>query len=135
MRVLDKLQLSDSVALHHNNGSCVNVQADLLYLPFMERFALALPTLTSSNLVDACNGVMLPWLEAMGKLECCQQACPDHKLFQQALRCLPLSSSRHDSHNTELSSAKCHGKQLSCASLVRLSMTGTYGCMCNLPKE
>ena len=69
------------------------VQADLLYMPFMERFALALPDLTASDLRPACEGIMKPWLEAMGQLACCQQAFPDSKLFQQALRCcLPIYS-------------------------------------------
>lgn len=58
--------------------------------------ALALPSLTSSDLANACQGVMSPWLEAMRQLECCKQACPDHKLFQQALRCLPSSSVPQD---------------------------------------
>ena len=84
--------------MHNHYVCCAIVQADLLYLPFVERFALALalPSLTSSDLANACQGVMSPWLEAMRQLECCKQACPDHKLFQQALRCLPSSSVPQD---------------------------------------
>lgn len=62
------------------------LQADLLYFPFMERFALSMPEFTGYNPCDACDGVMSDWLEAMGYLTCCQLASADNKLFQQALR-------------------------------------------------
>ncbi|KAL3135361.1 hypothetical protein ABBQ32_007549 [Trebouxia sp. C0010 RCD-2024] len=66
-------------------GSEVSL-ADLLYFPFMERFALSMPEFTGFDPCDACDGIMSDWLEAMGHLTCCQLASADDKLFQQALR-------------------------------------------------
>ena len=47
-------------------GGCqAVVQVDLLYRPFMERFALAIPVFTQYNPCDACDGIVATWLEAM----------------------------------------------------------------------
>ena len=58
-------------------------QADLLYFPFMERFALAMPEFTG---YDPRDEIMSQWLEAMMQQTSCQLASPDAKLFQQAIR-------------------------------------------------
>jgi len=59
------------------------VQADLIYMPFMERFAIAMPAFTSH---DPCDGRIGEWLAAMRQLECCQMAASDQNLFLQALK-------------------------------------------------
>lgn len=77
---------SDRIA-HQSCFLCM--QVDLLYFPFMERFALAMPEFTGYDPCDACDGVMSAWLEAMMQLTSCQLASPDAKLFQQAIRYTP----------------------------------------------
>ncbi|KAA6423953.1 MAG: hypothetical protein FRX49_05912 [Trebouxia sp. A1-2] len=66
-------------------GSEVSL-ADLIYMPFMERFAVAMPAFTPYDPCDACDGRIGEWLVAMRQLECCQMAAPDQKLFLQALK-------------------------------------------------
>jgi hypothetical protein len=63
-----------------------SVQADLIYMPFMERFAIAMPAFTLHDPCDACDGRIGEWLAAMRQLECCQMAAPDQNLFLQALK-------------------------------------------------
>ncbi|KAL0019623.1 hypothetical protein WJX77_004229 [Trebouxia sp. C0004] len=60
--------------------------ADLIYMPFMERFATAMPAFTPYDPCDACDGRIGEWLAAMRQLECCSLAAPDQKLFLQALK-------------------------------------------------
>ena len=55
-------------------------------MPFMERFALAMPEFTDYDPRAACDGVVAAWLEALQKLGCCRQASANEKLFLQALR-------------------------------------------------
>ena len=64
----------------------VHVQADLMYMPFMERFALAMPVFTQYDPCAACDGSIGDWLAQMQGLECCQQAAAHPYLFLQALR-------------------------------------------------
>jgi len=64
----------------------VCVQADLIYMPFMERFATAMPAFMPYDPCDACDGRIGEWLAAMRQLECCQMAALDQKLFLQALK-------------------------------------------------
>jgi len=62
------------------------VQADLIYMPFMERFAVAMPAFTPYDPCAACDGIMGDWLYEMQQLKCCQIAAPDHDLYLQAIR-------------------------------------------------
>ena len=55
-------------------------------MPFMERFAVAMPAFTPYDPCDACDGRIGEWLAAMRQLECCRLAAPDQKLFLQALK-------------------------------------------------
>ncbi|KAL0041868.1 hypothetical protein WJX79_007212 [Trebouxia sp. C0005] len=66
-------------------GSEVSL-ADLIYMPFMERFAIAMPAFTPYDPCAACDGLMADWLWEMEQLECCQIAAPDHDLYLQAIR-------------------------------------------------
>jgi len=62
------------------------VQADLIYVPFMERFAIAMPAFTPYDPCATCDGTMADWLYEMEQLECCQIAAPNHDLYLQAVR-------------------------------------------------
>ena len=55
-------------------------------MPFMERFAIAMPEFTPYDPSQACDGKIEQWLTEMRKLECCQKAAPDAKLFLQAIK-------------------------------------------------
>ena len=66
------------------NIACM--QADLMFMPFMERFAIAMPAFTPYDPCTACDGTMGYWLAEMEQLECCQMAAPDQELFLHALR-------------------------------------------------
>lgn len=55
-------------------------------MPFMERFALALPEFTSYDVRGACGGSIGRWLDAMQELHCCQVAAAEPQLLLQALR-------------------------------------------------
>lgn len=66
------------------------VQADLIYMPFMERFALALPEFANFSVTEACGGSIGNWLEAMQQLECCQVAAAEPQLLLKAFRCAAM---------------------------------------------
>lgn len=55
-------------------------------MPFMERFALALPEFANFSVTEACDGGIGKWLKAMQKLECCQLAAADPQLLLEAFR-------------------------------------------------
>ena len=61
-------------------------QADLVYIPFMERFALALPAFANYDVRGACEGSIGKWLDAMQQLPCCQVASAEPRLLLQAFR-------------------------------------------------
>lgn len=85
--VIPRYATQPVASLADNNNVCLlYTQADLLYFPFMERFALAMPEFTGYDPCDACDEVMSQWLKAMMQQTSCQLASPDAKLFQQAIR-------------------------------------------------
>ena len=55
-------------------------------MPFMERFAIAMPAFSPYDPCTACDGTIRDWLAAMRQLDCCQKASPDADLFLQALK-------------------------------------------------
>ena len=57
-----------------------------MYMPFMERFAIAMPHFTSFDPCAACDGSIGDWLYEMQQLECCQIAAADHDLLLHVLK-------------------------------------------------
>ena len=55
-------------------------------MPFMERFAIAMPAFTPYDPCAACDGTMADWLCEMEQLQCSQIAAPDHDMYLQAIR-------------------------------------------------
>lgn len=61
------------------------LQADLIYMPFMERFTIAMPTFAG---YDLPTGAVKRWCEAMQQRDSVQVAAADPQKLLAAYRCV-----------------------------------------------
>ncbi len=64
------------------------MQADLVLLPFMERFHLVMQEFLGIGLDKMHGGSIQAWLESLQRRESCQIASADHSRLLEAYRCV-----------------------------------------------